>query len=221
MKVVAICSGGLDSTVMYFDLLAQGHEVLPVNFEYGAKHNSAERKCVLENIPGVKQVSIDLLHLKSALLKGGEKIPHGHYQEESMKSTVVPFRNGIMLAYAVAVAESENAQTVALGSHAGDHAIYPDCRPEFTKSFSEAATLGTYAGIQVLAPYSHMTKAQIVSRGKSLQIPPTTLAKTWSCYEGKAHHCGECGACVERQEAFMLSGVVDLTQYVVRATLQS
>ena len=211
-KGVIICSGGLDSTVLYH-YLKQDNELIPINFYYGSKHNKSERARAEILIPEIRKVDIDLSFLNSALLSSNkENIPHGHYQEENMKSTVVPFRNGIMLAYAIAIAESEGAQFVALGSHAGDHAIYPDCRPDFTKAISEAASFGTYGKIEVVSPFNALTKSDIAAIGKSLGIA-SVMNKTWSCYEGGEIHCGKCGACTERKEAFAFAQIEDVTIY--------
>lgn len=212
MKIVMICSGGLDSTVLYHFEKEVGHEIIPINFNYGSKHNEIERQRALDLIPNLRIIDIDLSFLKSSLLKNQEDIPQGHYEAENMKSTVVPFRNGIMLAYAIAIAESENADAVMLGSHAGDHTIYPDCRPEFTKAMNDSATFGTFNGVQVISPFNNKTKSQIVSVGKEIEIEDI-MARTWTCYEGREKHCGKCGSCVERKEAFALANVEDKTIY--------
>lgn len=212
MKIVMICSGGLDSTVLYYYEKSLGNEIIPVNFSYGSKHNDAERERARSLIPDLRFINIDLSFLKSSLLSGQEAVPHGHYQAENMKSTVVPFRNGIMLSFAIGLAESEKAQCVMLGSHSGDHAIYPDCRPEFTEAISRAATEGTYNNIQVTSPFNSMTKGDIVRIGAELNIEDI-MKETWSCYEGGITHCGKCGSCTERKEAFSVAGVKDYTFY--------
>jgi len=213
MKVVSICSGGLDSTVLYYYLLSRGDSVIALNFSYGSKHNEQERKSAKELIPGIKCFDIDLSFLNSSLLASSDSsIPHGNYNEENMKSTVVPFRNGILLSYAVAYAESIGYEAVALGSHSGDHTIYPDCRPLFTTRMSEAASEGTFNRIQVVSPFNNISKGEIVKIGHSLGID-TIMSKTWTCYEGKSIHCGLCGACRERKEAFLFAHVKDQTKY--------
>lgn len=217
MKIVAIVSGGMDSTTLYFHLKAEGHEVYPVNFSYGSKHNSQEREAFLrlmgqENIP-FKLVDLDLSFLHSSLLTGGDAIPHGHYAADNMKSTIVPFRNGIMLAYATAIAEDIGADAIALGNHAGDHTIYPDCRPEFVRGFSEASQAGTWKHIPVIAPFTHLRKENLVERAAELGVLPQ-LANSYSCYEGGPIHCGKCGTCVERKEAFLRAGDLDPTIYL-------
>jgi 7-cyano-7-deazaguanine synthase len=139
---------------------------------------------------------------------GNEEIPDGHYEDESMRSTVVPFRNGIMLSICAAIAESEKLDEIYLANHLGDHAIYPDCREEFSSAMSKAIEYGTYQKIRVMTPFVYMSKRDVALRGKSFDID---LAKTWSCYKGQKIHCGTCGTCVERKEA--LSGF-DTTEYL-------
>lgn len=214
MKIIAICSGGLDSTVMFYKLIADGHEVIAVNFSYGSRHNAAERERARLLIPNIREINIDLSFLKSSLLSGASQqaVPHGHYEEENMKSTVVPFRNGIMLSYAIAIAEDLKFDAVALGSHAGDHAIYPDCRIPFTQAISKAAEEGTYGKIKIISPFNALSKGEIAAVGKDLEID-NIMMTTWSCYEGKEVHCGKCGACTERKEAFAYAGLEDTTTY--------
>ncbi|MBV9491199.1 MAG: 7-cyano-7-deazaguanine synthase [Verrucomicrobia bacterium] len=149
-------------------------------------------------------------HFESALLKTGREIPKGHYEEQTMKQTVVPFRNGIMLSIASGFAESRNAQGVIIAAHAGDHAIYPDYREAFMLAMGDAIRLGTYAGVELMRPFIQVTKAQIAARGYELGVD---YSQTWSCYLGGDLHCGECGTCVERREAFLLAGVPDPTGY--------
>jgi 7-cyano-7-deazaguanine synthase len=146
----------------------------------------------------------------SALLASGGAIPEGHYEEENMRQTVVPFRNGIMLSIAAGVAESIGADAVLIAAHAGDHAIYPDCREPFMQAMSDAIRLGTFAGVEVLRPFIALNKAQIAQRGAACGVD---FAQTWSCYKGGDLHCGRCGTCVERREAFLLAGFNDPTIY--------
>ena len=148
---------------------------------------------------------------KSDLLRSGGGIPDGHYAEESMKQTVVPFRNGIMLSIAAGFAESITADGVVIAAHSGDHAIYPDCREPFMQAMGEAMGQGTYAKIQLLRPFIAMDKTAIARRGAELGID---FAETWSCYKGGEIHCGTCGTCVERREAFHLAGLPDPTVYL-------
>ena len=137
-------------------------------------------------------------------------------QEQTMKQTVVPFRNGIMLSIAGGFAESKGAQGLVIAAHSGDHAIYPDCREEFMRSMSDAIRLGTYAEVEVIRPFISMTKAEIAKRGNELGVD---FSQTWSCYVGGEAHCGECGTCVERREAFLLAGISDPTNYLITSPL--
>ena len=149
-------------------------------------------------------------HFKSSLLEGADAIPEGHYAEDNMKSTVVPFRNGIMLAIAVGMAESYGLTKVLIANHAGDHTIYPDCRPAFIAAIDRAAQAGTFADVRVEAPYTHLTKGEIAAVGKRLKLD---YAETWSCYKGGERHCGKCGTCIERKEALAFAGIADTTDY--------
>ena len=154
----------------------------------------------------------------SHLLTSGGAIPDGHYAEESMKQTVVPYRNGVMLAVATGLAESQGVEGLVIAAHAGDHAIYPDCREPFMQAPADAMRLGTYAGIHLLRPFIDTDKAGIAALGNRLGVD---YAMTWSCYKGGEIHCGNCGTCVERREAFILAGVPDPTQYLNTAPLPS
>lgn len=209
-----VLSGGLDSTTMLYDFA--DNIALAVTFHYGSNHNEREAACARFhcNKLGIQHIEINLAfmgdYFKSSLLEGAEAIPEGNYDEENMKSTVVPFRNGIMLSIATGLAESRGLKKVMLANHSGDHTIYPDCRPEFVRAMSEAINSGTYIGVELVAPYTMITKADIVKRGSELGIDYT---KTYSCYKGGEHHCGLCGTCRERREAFMLAGVEDKTIY--------
>jgi len=211
---ILILSGGVDSTTLLYDY--RDRIALALSFDYGSKHNARELPFAAWHCQRLgiahRVVRLDFMPqlLKSSLLQGGEDIPEGHYAEENMRSTVVPFRNGIMLSVAAALAESEGLGYVMMANHAGDHTIYPDCRPEFVSAMSHAVEAGTFNGVQLLAPYTHLTKTDIVRRGKALGID---YSQTWSCYKGLLHHCGRCGTCVERREAFAEAGVEDKTEY--------
>ena len=163
---------------------------------------------------GIQHIVIPLSfihqYFKSSLLQGAEAIPEGHYAAENMKSTVVPFRNGIMLAVACGIAESQKLSRVMIANHAGDHAIYPDCRADFINAMSEAMRYGTYDGVIIAAPYTGLTKGQIAAKGKELGV---NYAETWSCYKGGEKHCGKCGTCVERKEAMQFASIEDSTEY--------
>jgi 7-cyano-7-deazaguanine synthase len=202
MKGLLIYSGGLDSTTLLYEY--KDSIDLAVTFDYGSKHNAKEIACAVENCKrlGIKHLIIPLgfigQYFKSDLLQSGGEIPEGSYADENMKSTVVPFRNGIMLAVAAGLAESYGLDAVLLANHSGDHAIYPDCRPEFIDAFSAAVKAGTYEGIKVVSPYCNITKRDIALRGKALGLD---YSLTYSCYKGGEKHCGKCGTCVERKEA--------------------
>jgi 7-cyano-7-deazaguanine synthase len=216
MKVVVLCSGGMDSVTALFWARQQHTVVGALSFDYGAKHNHREipYAAIQAKIAGAKHTVIPLGFIgekfQSDLLKSGGEIPEGHYAAENMKSTVVPFRNGIMLAVAGGLAESVGAEGLVIAAHGGDHAIYPDCREDFMRAMSDALRLGSYAGIQLLRPFIAMDKAQIVTEGTRLGVD---FAQTWSCYKGGEIHCGKCGTCVERREAFQQAGVADPTRY--------
>ena len=211
---ILILSGGMDSTTLLYDY--QERIALAVTFDYGSKHNAREIPFARLHCQrlGIRHIVIPLdfmaRYFKSSLLVGGDDIPEGHYAAENMQSTVVPFRNGIMLSVAVGIAESNGLQHVMMANHGGDHTIYPDCRPEFVEAFSEAARTGTFPGITLLSPYCQMTKADIARRGKQLGID---YSQTWSCYKGGDVHCGRCGTCVERREAMAEAGIDDPTEY--------
>lgn len=209
-----VLSGGLDSTTLLYDYADS--IALAVTFQYGSNHNKREAAFAKYHCDklGIEHIEIDLAfmgkYFKSSLLDGAEAIPEGNYDEDNMKSTVVPFRNGIMLSVAAGLAESRGLKNVMMANHSGDHAIYPDCRPEFVKAMTAAIEAGTYEGVKLVAPYTDITKADIVSRGAKLGID---YSKTYSCYKGGVHHCGVCGTCRERKEAFTMAGVKDDTIY--------
>ena len=211
---VLIVSGGMDSITMLYEY--KERIALGISFDYGSNHNARELPFAAMHCErlGIKHIVINLgfmhQYFKSSLLEGAEAIPEGNYDDENMKSTVVPFRNGIMLSIAAGVAESNGLKYVMMANHGGDHTIYPDCRPEFVSAMSEATRLGTYPGIEVLAPYTGITKSDIARHGKALGID---YAETWSCYKGGEHHCGKCGTCRERIEALADAGIEDHTVY--------
>ena len=211
MKALIVYSGGMDSTVLlhqYKDSIK-----MSVCFDYGAKHNQIEINHAINNSKqaGIGGVRICLPFIndlfKSSLLKSGGEVPDGNYCEENMKSTVVPFRNGIFLSIAVGIAESEGLDTVLIANHFGDHAIYPDCTKGFIDNFAKAAENGTYNRIKILSPYCDKTKREIALIGQELGVD---FSKTYSCYKGEELQCGVCATCIERKEA--LSGF-DTTTY--------
>lgn len=189
---------------------------LAVSFDYGSNHNVREIECArrqCENL-GIEHlvISLDFMgrYFKSSLLEDADSIPEGHYADENMKSTVVPFRNGIMLSVACGIAESRGLRHVMMANHGGDHAIYPDCRPEFVLSMSDAMRKGTYEGVDILAEFTNITKSDIARLGKKLGVD---YSMTYSCYKGGAKHCGRCGTCIERKEAMREAGIDDPTVY--------
>lgn len=211
---VLILSGGMDSVTLLYD--KKERIALAVTFDYGANHNAREIPFSQLHCKrlGIRHMIIPLAfmgqYFESSLLSGADAIPEGNYDDVNMRSTVVPFRNGIMLSVAVGLAESYGLKYVMMANHGGDHTIYPDCRPEFVKAFSEAARTGTYPGITLLCPYTNLTKGQIAAIGLRLGID---YSETWSCYKGMEHHCGRCGTCVERREALAEAGITDTTVY--------
>ena len=216
MKVVVLLSGGMDSVTAFHQAMSEHEVVAGLSFDYGAKHHAKELPmaawhCARAGVPHrIAALDFIALEFQSDLLRSGGSIPDGHYEEESMKLTVVPFRNGIMLAIAAGFAESRGAEGIIIAAHAGDHAIYPDCREEFLEPMARAIAGGTYARIALLRPFVSIDKAGIARRGAGLGVD---FSHTWSCYKGGELHCGSCGTCVERREAFLLAGVPDPTVY--------
>ncbi len=217
MKVVVLCSGGMDSVTALYWARAEHDVVAAVSFNYGAKHNAREIPFAAEHAARFELrhevIALDFVDrlFASDLLKGGGAIPEGHYEAENMKQTVVPFRNAIMLSIACGMAESVGAEALVIAAHGGDHAIYPDCREEFMRAMGDAMRLGTYAGVALLRPFIALDKSGIAAAGAKLGVD---FARTWSCYKGGDVHCGKCGTCVERREAFALAGLADPTRYV-------
>jgi 7-cyano-7-deazaguanine synthase len=217
MKVVVLCSGGMDSVTALYWARAEHTVAAAVSFDYGSKHNPRELPFAAEHAArlGLRHEIIPLRFMDrlfaSDLLNSGGEIPEGHYEAENMKQTVVPFRNPIMLSIATGWAESIGAEGLVIAAHGGDHAIYPDCREDFMRAMGEAMRLGTYAGIQLLRPFIGRTKGQIAAEGARLGVD---FSRTWSCYKGGPVHCGKCGTCVERREAFIQAGLADPTVYL-------
>lgn len=219
MKLLSVLSGGMDSTAALFNAIRNKHEVVgAISFYYGSKHNdrewvSAQQVASAARTP-IKRCCLDFMaqNFSSDLLKSGGKVPEGHYADPSMKRTVVPFRNGIMLSIAAGYAESIGAQGILLGNHFGDHAIYPDCRESFVRPMAEAIAAGTYAKIELVTPFTHMSKTQVAIIGSESGAP---FHLTYSCYNGREKHCGKCGTCFERKEAFSDAKIPDPTEYEV------
>lgn len=216
MKTLVLLSGGVDSgTALHW--AAREHTVVgALAFHYGSNHAERELACARyqAELLGVPYHEVDIRsisqHLSSALLSGAAAIPTGDYDEENMKQTVVPFRNGIFLSIAAGIAESQGAEAVTIAAHAGDHSLYPDCREAYMQAMAQAIALGTYAGVQILRPFIRLSKGEIVALGAQLGVD---YAHTYSCYCGGERHCGRCGTCRERKEAFISAGVADPTLY--------
>ena len=199
---VIIVSGGMDSITLLYD--KKDTITLGISFDYGSNHNHNELPLARMHCErlGIPHITIDLAfiheHFKSSLLRGADTIPDGSYSEENMKSTVVPFRNGIMLSIAAGIAESKGLTKLLIANHGGDHTIYPDCRPDFIHAMDYAVAKGTFAHLHIIAPYTNISKTDIVRRGLALGID---YAETWSCYKGGDTPCGTCSTCIERQQA--------------------
>ncbi|RUU14514.1 7-cyano-7-deazaguanine synthase QueC [Mesorhizobium sp. USDA-HM6] len=217
MKTLVVCSGGLDSVSLAHKVAAEQEIAGLLSFDYGQRHRKelgfaglcAERLNVPHRIIDIREIGRGL---SGSALTDNVDVPDGHYAEDTMKVTVVPNRNAIMLAIAFGVAAAHHADAVATAVHGGDHFIYPDCRPAFIDAFQmmQDRALDGYANIRLYAPYVNLTKADIVEDGARHGTP---FAQTWSCYKGGERHCGRCGTCVERREAFHLSRHPDPTDY--------
>lgn len=215
MKAAILYSGGMDSSVLLHDYHAKGFIKLAVSFNYGSKHNDKEFEYAQRNTKklGIEHIRIDMRsvmeNFKSDLLKSGGDIPEGHYAEESMKRTVVPFRNGIMLSILAGIAESKELDTILIANHFGDASQYPDCKIEFIEPMTSAIEEGTGTRVRILAPYTQITKTDIANIGAKLNVD---FSDTWSCYKGGDIQCGKCGTCVER--IISLRGLNDKTVYL-------
>jgi 7-cyano-7-deazaguanine synthase len=214
IKTVLCFSGGLDSTTLLWQLRADGHEVVALGVQYGQRHEK-ELLCAAGLAASVgaewRVAYLDRLgFVPTSVLTSGGEVPHGHYEHENMKATVVPNRNMMLLSVAASCAVTLKAHHVAYAGHAGDHAIYPDCRPEFAAAMGRAIGLCDWTPPKLLTPFISLSKAGIARRAHELGVP---IAQTWSCYEGGRVHCGKCGTCVERREAFDLAGIPDPTEY--------
>ncbi|GLX81821.1 7-cyano-7-deazaguanine synthase QueC [Thalassotalea eurytherma] len=214
-KVVVIYSGGMDSFTVLNRARKDGKEVFALTFDYGQKHikeiDYAKRVCAELNIEH-KVIDISAINqlLAGSSLTDDIDIPEGHYEEESMKSTVVPNRNMILLSLAVGYAVSKGASKVYYGAHSGDHAIYPDCRPEFVEKMSDVCQIANYEPVTIYCPYLDQTKIDILTDGLNMGLD---YGKSWTCYNGREKACGKCGACQERLEAFEKNNVTDPLSY--------
>lgn len=216
MKLITLLSGGMDSATLLYKLRGEGHELHALSFDYGQRHfveiEYAGQIASSINVPW----NIASIGSLAPFLRGSSQtdpaieVPEGHYTHESMKVTVVPNRNMIMAAVATALAVNKSFDGIAMAMHAGDHAIYPDCRPAFANALGQLLTTVHFTPLAFVAPFINMSKADIVTLGSALGVP---YEYTWSCYKGLGVHCGKCGTCVERREAFEVAGVPDPTEY--------
>lgn len=217
MKTIVICSGGLDSVTLAHKVAAEQELISLVSFDYGQRHKKEllRAKTCADRL-NVEHVLLDISHIGAQLsgsaLTDNLTVPDGHYTEDTMKITVVPNRNAIMLSIAYGIASARKADAVAAAMHGGDHFIYPDCRPPFIKAFETMQNLALdgFNSITLYTPFLNKTKAEITAEGARLNVP---FEHTWSCYKGEDIHCGRCGTCVERREAFHLANVADPTLY--------
>lgn len=217
-KVVVVYSGGMDSYTVLHKAMATGAQVHAISFNYGQKHSKelevATKECLKYKIPH-KIIDISVINelmAGSSLISGGTDIPEGHYESESMKSTVVPNRNMILISMAIAYAVSLEASQVFYGAHAGDHHIYPDCRPEFVQAMNEVSLIANYQAVEIVAPFLNSSKGDILAAGLAMGLD---YKNTWTCYNGREKSCGKCGACDERLAAFAENKTSDPLAYEV------
>lgn len=213
-KGLIVLSGGMDSVTLLYDYRAE--IAMGLSMDYGSKHNASEipyaqEHCQALGIPHLI-LPLDFMgkYFRSDLLLTGGAIPTEDYNEANMASTVVPFRNGIMLSIAAGIAESYDLESIYIANHFGDHAIYPDCRRSFVEPMREAIAAGTNRGLRLIAPYTDLSKTDIALRGKALGLD---YSRTWSCYQGGDTQCGLCATCRERRQAMQAAGIVDPTEY--------
>ncbi len=219
-RAVAVVSGGMDSVTLAYMLDFEGYDLHLISIDYGQRHakeigyarRCAERLGASFDVVDISEVG---RLLGGSTLTDDIDVPHGHYAAENMAVTMVPNRNAIMLSIAYGVAVARKAALVAAAVHAGDHYVYPDCRPDFIKAFDRMQRKAVEGfgeeSLYLHAPFIGKTKAGIVEVGVELGVP---YGDTWSCYEGGELHCGQCGTCTERKEAFELAGVPDPTEYL-------
>lgn len=214
-KVVVIYSGGMDSFTVLNRALKDGKEVYALSFDYGQRHVK-ELECASQVCYGLgvhhKVIDISAINqlLAGSSLTDDIDIPEGHYEAENMKSTIVPNRNMILLSLAVGYAVSVGAEQVYYGAHSGDHAIYPDCRPEFVMKMNDVCQIANYESVEIFSPYLNVNKTAILADGISMNLD---YSNTWTCYNGREKACGKCGACQERLEAFEENGLTDPIDY--------
>jgi len=214
-KVVVVFSGGMDSYTVLHKAVREGFEVLPLTFNYGQKHNKeieyAKHACIaLGVIPKIVDITAINQLLTGSSLTSDIEMPEGHYADDNMKSTVVPNRNMILLSLAVGYAVSSDANKVFYGAHAGDHEIYPDCRPEFVEKMNSVCAIANYEPVEIVTPYLALNKTDILREGLAMGLD---YGCTWTCYNGREKACGKCGSCVERLEAFSENQMSDPLDY--------
>lgn len=214
-KAVVIYSGGMDSYTILNKAIRSGKDIYALTFDYGQKHckeiDYAKAACADLDVPHriIDITAINQL-LKSSSLTSDIDIPEGHYEDDNMKSTVVPNRNMILLSLAIGYAVDIGANEVFYGAHAGDHAIYPDCRPEFVEAMNSVAQIANYEAVSIVTPYLNANKEAILREGLAMELD---YGNTWTCYNGRQHACGKCGSCVERLEAFAANHTHDPLTY--------
>ena len=215
-KIILILSGGMDSFTLLHHAINQNYQVECLTFDYGQRHikeiECAISACNDNNLSNlqIKIANVESIFAESALTSNHIEMPHGSYQEESMQATIVPNRNMLFISHAIAYAISKNIKRVWYGAHAGDHFIYPDCRPEFLSAMNSVAQKCHTFPINIEAPFLNFSKAEILKLGLELGLD---YSRTWTCYEGKDLACGKCGSCNERLEAFTLNNFIDPLQY--------
>lgn len=216
MKSLVVFSGGLDSTVLLAKLVAEGRDCRALTVNYGQRHwreiDSAKAICAMLAVPHqiVDLRSLARLWGNNSLTNPAIDVAEGHYTEERMRTTVVPARNLVLLSIAAAWAIAEKCDTLVYGAHSGDHVIYPDCRTEFADAVAKTIALADWHQVALERPFVSLRKSEIVRTGLACDAP---MHLSWSCYKGGAQHCGRCGTCIERREAFFLAGAVDPTEY--------
>ena len=215
MKAVVVYSGGMDSFTLLHKVVQQGFDVFALSFNYGQRH--AVELTVAANVCnelGINHKVLDISSINSLIggssLTSDIDVPEGHYEEESMKATVVPNRNMILLSLAVGYAVSIESTKVFYGAHSGDHAIYPDCRPEFVHRMNDVCEIANYEAVEIVTPYLDQSKIEILADGLAMNLH---YRSKWTCYNGREKSCGKCGACQERLEAFEKNGVTDPLEY--------
>ena len=214
-KAVVVYSGGMDSFTVLNTAIQNGLDVYALSFNYGQKHSKElEVAAQVCRELGVSHKVVDITAINSLManssLTGDAEIPEGHYESDSMKSTVVPNRNMVLLSMAIAYAVSLEAGKVYYGAHSGDHHIYPDCRPEFVEAMNAVSKIANYQSVEIVTPFLHASKGEILKAGLSMNL---NYANTWTCYNGREKSCGKCGACNERLEAFAEQGKTDPLEY--------